>query len=118
MTAAILLSDLAHAGICVTYRGDKLHVAAARGKITSELKARLLREKPALLAALRETRTRPVVKFRLSDTSGWATAVGRPGESVALLIDDLRQRWARVEIAARRRRNDPSPSSGPSTPLR
>lgn len=42
---------------------------------------------------------RPRVDFRLrcSAPSAWATAIGAPGESVADLVADLRDRWPNVE---------------------
>lgn len=44
---------------------------------------------------------RPIIPFRLPDhpTSGWATAIGRPGESVADLRDDILVRWPGAEVA-------------------
>ena len=43
---------------------------------------------------------RPVLHFRLSGyaSKAWATALGRPGETVAMSLADLRQRWPGVEI--------------------
>ena len=98
MTAALLLHDLADAGIRVSSRGDKLRVSAAPGKLTEELKARLLREKPSLLAELRRRNERPVVRFRLDPAAGWASAIGAPGETTESLIADLRERWPGVEV--------------------
>ena len=99
MTAALLLRDLADVGIRVSSRGDKLCISAAPGKLTEALKARLLREKPALLAELRRQNERPVVRFRLDPKAGWASAIGVAGETTESLIADLRERWPQVEVA-------------------
>ena len=48
----------------------------------------------------RDEPARCIVRFRLPDSRGWATAIGAPGDARADLLADLRGRWPDVEIKA------------------
>lgn len=52
MTATAILSELAASGIRVEVRGDRLHVEAPPGAVTSELRSMLAAHKAAIIAAL------------------------------------------------------------------
>lgn len=41
---------------------------------------------------------RPIVRFRLIGDTGWATALGAPGDTAEVVIADLRARHGDVEI--------------------
>lgn len=102
MNAVDLLAEVSRAGIHLTRRGDKLHVSAPRGTVTPALRERLTQAKPELLRLLPDPNARPVLHFRLPGYGirAWATAMGRPGESMDSLRADLVDRWPDVEVKA------------------
>ena len=55
MTATSLLTQLESKGIIVTPTGDRLHLAAAPGVITEDVKSHVRQHKPALLELLGAT---------------------------------------------------------------
>lgn len=83
--AADILRELDRAGIRAERRGDRIRL---RPVPPSSLLERARAHKAELLAALPDASARPVLHFRLADhtPNAWATAIGRPGET----IDDLR----------------------------
>jgi hypothetical protein len=94
MNATALLQELTSRGVQLSRDGDRLRVRAPRGTITEGDREALQRCKPALLELLAISRMqatkRPVLHFRTS--AGWATVLGRPGESIDQLRADLIQR--------------------------
>lgn len=96
--SAELLRELGAAGIEIRRDGDSLRVRAPKGRVTPDLIDRLKAEKQLLLAELSRP-PRVIVRFRLSVESGWATALGAPGDTAANVTATLRERHgASVEI--------------------
>jgi len=52
MSAAELLTDLQQRGVTITAEGDRLKIKAPRGILTQELRERLAKSKPDIIAAL------------------------------------------------------------------
>jgi len=95
--AETILSELREHGVELERRGERLRV---RAKVAppQDLLQRLRTYKTELIRLVPDPTERSHVNFRLSTDAGWATAVGKPGESSAELAADLRQRWPEVEI--------------------
>ena len=55
MTAIAMIAELAHAGIHLSRRGDRLHVEAKPGSVTPAIRERLAAHKSDLLACLEST---------------------------------------------------------------
>jgi len=99
MSAETLLRELTDRGACLTREGPCLRVRAPRGILTQDVREALAVHKPAILELLALARLqanrRPVLHFRVSGSpaNAWATIIGRPGESIEALRDDLRSKF-------------------------
>lgn len=102
MTATDLLHECDRLGVRLCRHGNRVIYSAPADVLTAELLARLKAHKPDLLAALpdAEITKREVIHFRLPDhpPNGWATLVGRPGETRTDLMASLIQRWPTAEV--------------------
>jgi hypothetical protein len=95
---AELLRELSAAGIKVRRDGDNLRVCARKGLVTPDLIDRLKAAKQELLSELSRP-PRVIVRFRLGVDTGWATALGAPGDTAAIVTATLRERHGEsVEI--------------------
>jgi hypothetical protein len=105
-----LMDELEARGVRLSRAGDRLRVEGPVGAVTPTLRAALVERKAELLNLIPEPNSRPVVHFRLPGhpSNAWATMVGRPGEHMAVVIDELRQRWPFVELAPSRYTKTPS----------
>lgn len=100
-----LLAELAEHHVRVERRGDRLRLRAPAPP-PADLLERLRQHKPEVLpllpdvAAIKHGVNRPVLHFRLPGykPNEWATALGRPGETVESLRADLRERWPECEV--------------------
>lgn len=99
MNAHPLLMELQLHRVQLERHGDRIRMQAPEPP-PADLIAKLRANKAAILPLLPDKDARPVVNFRLPDhpPNAWATAVGRPGETVAALVTDLRERWPDAEI--------------------
>ena len=91
MTAAALLQSLCSLGVQLSASGDRLRFRAPVGVLTPELRAALVEQKPALLAALRNAESEASeVSWRLSSAGpGWAAVRSHLlGETVVFLRDE------------------------------
>jgi hypothetical protein len=91
LTATALLESLRSLGVRLSASGDRLRFRAPVGVLTPELRAALVEEKPALLAALRDMESQASeVSRRLSpDGPGWVAVRSHVlGETVLFIRDE------------------------------
>jgi hypothetical protein len=95
----MLLMQLHSQGVQLTRRGNRIRVLPPVDADVEELRRVIAEAKPALLALLPDSDSpnpirREIVHFRLvaDPPSAWATALGAPGDTVDVIVRDLRER--------------------------